>query len=513
LKQKTLYVCNSCGNEFSKWAGQCSACNEWNTLKEFKLSNAELKVGKKGEQSKQFSLTDIALGEGTTRVVSGIEEFDRVLGGGIVPDSFVLLTGDPGVGKSTLALQVAMQISNNKKVLYISGEESVSQVTSRARRIDSSSISSGEDSVIPAEAGTHSSFNGTLRQAQGNTPSVISSDSREIPLGEKRDFSTTPSPTERKRTSVEMTGKNIHFTSENNLENIFATLEKSDLDFVVIDSIQTIHSDTLPAVAGSASQVRFCAESLMQFIKNKGFACVLIGHVTKDGNLAGPQTLAHLVDTVLYLEGDKYHQFRMLRGQKNRFGSTSEIGVFEMQGEGLCEVKNPSAAFLEGRMDDAEGSVIIPLIEGTRPFLIELQALTAFTNFGYPKRTASGVDMNRLHLMLAVLQKHGNEKLDNTDVFVNVVGGFRISEPAADLGLLLAVASSKLKKSLKNTMVVLGEVGLSGEVRAVSHIERRLQEAEKMGFDSAIIPFIKKAPKTKLKLVMVKTVREALKQL
>lgn len=453
MKDKTVYMCQSCGNEFPKWAGQCSACSEWNTLKEFSFSSSEITAKKQGKSIQKFSIQDIQNNAEDSRIISGIHEFDRVIGGGIIPDSFILLTGDPGVGKSTLALQVAIKISKTKNVLYISGEESVNQVVSRVKRLEGEALMKTESPY------------------------------------------------------------NIHFASENNLENIFVTLDTSKIDFVIIDSIQTIYSNTMPSVAGSSSQLRFCAEALMQYIKKRGFACLLIGHVTKDGNLAGPQTLAHLVDTVLYLEGDKYNVFRMLRGQKNRFGSTSEIGVFEMEGEGLKEVLNPSASFLEGRMANAEGSVIIPLIEGTRPFLVELQALSTKSNFGYPKRTASGVDINRLHLMLAVLQKHGNASLESMDVFVNVVGGYKISEPAADLGLILALASSKYKKPFTKNMFVCGEVGLSGEVRAVSHIEKRLQEAEKMGFTTAVIPYAKKKPQTKLRLFMIHTVKEALETL
>ncbi len=440
-------MCNNCGNDFPKWSGQCPLCKEWNTFKEIKIPNTPMK-NKKGEISESKTLKDIeSINE---RIITKINEFDRVLGGGIVKDSFILLTGDPGVGKSTLALQVASLVSQEKNVMYFSGEESPSQIADRAKR---------------------------------------------ILLGEG------------KKTNLE----NLKISSENSLENILTTLEKEKVELVVIDSIQTISSNSIPSISGSSSQVRFCTESLMYYLKKRGLACILIGHVTKGGDFAGPQTLAHLVDCVLYLEGDKYHQFRMLRGQKNRFGSTSEIGIFEMIENGLKEVKNPSEAFLEGRMENAEGSVIIPTIEGTRPFLIELQALTSWSNFGYPKRTASGIDLNRLNLMIAVLQKHGNQKLDSLDVFVNIVGGFKISEPAADLGLILAIASSKLKKNIPNDTIVLGEVGLSGEIRTVSHLEKRLKEAEKLGFKQAIIPNIKENIKTKIELKKVKTIGETLK--
>lgn len=465
-KSKTIFLCQNCGNDFPKWAGQCPACGEWNTLKEMSVSDDEVKRKKSGSESILQSLTDVKLSD--DRILSNIGEFDRVLGGGIVPDAFVMLTGDPGVGKSTLALQVALAIAEHKNVMYFSGEESVTQIAGRAQRL------------LQTELRTQSS---ELRE----TKNISKQESLVIP-------------------------KSFALTSETSLENIFTTIEKRDVDFIVIDSIQTLTSDEIPGVAGSASQVKYCAEALMQFLKKKGIACLLIGHVTKSGEFSGPQTLAHLVDVVLYLEGDRYHQFRMLRGQKNRFGTTSEIGVFEMEGNGLKEVSNPSKAFLEGRLENAEGSVIIPIVEGTRPFLVELQALTSWTSFGYPKRTASGIDMNRLHLMLAVLQKHGNQKMESLDVFINVVGGCKIDEPAADLGLLMAIASSKLKKTLPNDLIIIGEVGLSGEIRSVSHLEKRLKEAEKMGFTQAIIPSSQKI-ESKIKLIPVKTIAAALKML
>ena len=440
-KKDNFYLCNNCGNEFSRWSGQCPLCKEWNSLKELKITeSANLKT--KGEKSECVSAFSSVSSE---RFKTNIKEFDRVLGGGFFPDEFVLLTGDPGVGKSTLALQSAMSLSVQMPLIYFSGEESVSQVSDRVNRLNSK---------------------------------------------EKK--------------------LNLKIAAENSLENIIATIEQEDCKIVVIDSIQTISSATLPAVAGSLSQVRFCTETLMHFLKKKKIACLLIGHVNKSGDFAGPQTLAHLVDCVLFLEGDKYHQFRILRGQKNRFGSTAEIGIFEMIEAGLKEVENPSQSFLEGRLENAEGSVIIPTIEGTRPFLVELQALTSWTNFGYPKRTASGIDINRLALMIAVLQKHGKQKLENLYIFVNIVGGFKIAEHSADLGLLLAIASSKLKKNLDPATVVFGEVGLSGEIRRVPQTEKRLKEAEKLGFKQAIIPKGGKPEKSALKIIYLKSINEAL---
>ena len=444
-----MYLCSNCGNEFPKWSGQCQMCKDWNTLKEYNQPKGQ-KKSTSSTPSKIHSLDTITPDK--KRIETHIQEFDQVLSGGIVTDSFILLTGDPGIGKSTLAMQVSLNIADTYKVLYFSAEESIEQIASRARRIKTKS-------------------------------------------------------------SQKKLKENFLLTSENILENILESIQKNKPQIIIIDSIQTISSDNLDSNPGTLSQIRFCTESIMQFIKNQGIACLLIGHINKSGDMAGPQTLAHLVDTVLYFEGDNYHQFRMLRSQKNRFGSTSNIGIFEMEEDGLHEVKNPSKAFLEGRQTESYGSVVIPTIEGTRPILIELQALSNYSHFGYPKRTASGIDVNRLHLMIAVLQKYGNIKMDNLDVFVNVIGGLCPKEPAIDLGLLISIASSKAKHPLKNDLVVIGEVGLTGEIRSVSHAEKRLKEAKKLGFNEAIIPSSQKNCKTDIKLLPVASVAEVLKLL
>ncbi len=419
MKLKTIYICTKCKHETSKWSGQCYKCNSWNTLVEDVIN-----VGKKEKKLRtSISLTNsiekLNIEKKEVRIKTNIAELDRVLGGGFMEDSLVLLVGDPGIGKSTLTIQVCDRMSvNGKKVIYFSGEESVHQITSRAKRLNLSNP--------------------------------------------------------------------ISIANINHLESIIQAIENEKPGFVVVDSVQVMGSDEIESQAGSISQVRYVAERLMEIAKSKKIPILLIGHVNKEGQLAGPQVLTHLVDTVLYLEGDKFHQFRMLRSTKNRFGAVDEVGVFQMEEGGLTEVKNPSAIFLEGREKGAIGSVIFPALEGTRTFLVEVQALTNYTQFGYPKRTASGFDLNRLNIIIAVLNRYTKLNLDSSDVFVNVVGGLKLTEPAADLAVALAIASSKLKKPLPATMAVMGELGLSGEIRKVSQMEKREKEAGKMGFKNLI---------------------------
>ncbi len=431
MKLKTIYLCSRCGAESPKWSGQCMKCGSWNTLVEDAVN-----IGKKEKALSAVAAKPVITlknRQKKERLLTGIDEFDRVVGGGFMPDAVALLAGDPGIGKSTLTLQICGRMAEaGKKVLYFSGEESVDQITDRARRL------------------------------KIKTP--------------------------------------ISLFNLNSLESILATIEAEKPGFVVVDSVQVMSSDEVASQAGSISQVRYVTEQLMQTAKSKNIPILLIGHVNKEGNLAGPQVLTHLVDTVLFLEGDRFHQFRLLRTTKNRFGAVDEVGVFQMNEQGLEEVKNPSASFLEGRAENPIGSVIVPVLEGTRTFLVEVQALTSYTHFGYPKRTASGVDMNRLNIILAVLERYAKIKLDNTDVFVNVVGGLKLSEPAIDLAIAMAVASSKLKKPLPPDLAVMGEVGLSGEVRIVSQTEKRLKEAEKLGF------------KNILSAKQVKSVEEAIKK-
>ncbi len=419
MKLKNIYVCEQCGFQSPKWAGKCPDCNAWNSFHEDvieKLSGKEKPEGKILSTSALIHEDHVEM-----RIDTKMEELNRVLGGGLVKGSMVLLSGEPGIGKSTLTLQICNYFAQQKlKVLYISGEESQHQIASRAKRLG---------------------------------------------MKDPGDF-----------------------LGETKFENILATIENVKPDCVIIDSIQVMYSSEVGSLAGSINQIRYCTEKLMEFAKRTAIPVILIGHVTKEGNLAGPRVLEHLVDTVLFLEGERYQNLRMLRSMKNRFGPTHEVGIFEMNEQGLQEVANPSALFLEGRKKDSFGSTITATVEGTRPLLLEIQALTNITAFGYPKRAGSGFDNNRLQLLIAVIQKHLGLNLSNQDVYVNIVGGFRLSEPAADLGVVMAIISSLTQEPMDSGSLYIGEVGLSGELRSVSDLGKRIREAEKLGFTKIYIP-------------------------
>lgn len=443
-KLKTIYICEKCGKEHSKWSGQCASCHEWNTLIEDVISPTVQRSVAKKAAPLALQAMDIVSGD-EERLLTGIEEFDRVLGGGIVPDGITLISGDPGIGKSTLISQVAAKIAaKHKNVFYFSGEESVQQIVKRLQRLQ---LSTEYLQVIHAMC----------------------------------------------------------------LEEIVATIQEYKPDCVILDSVQVAFSSELPAAAGSISQVRAVTEAMLHVAKQSTIPVFLIGHVTKDGAMAGPMTLSHMVDTVLYLEGEKYQHFRILRSLKNRFGATSEVGIFAMEEEGMVEVKNPSAAFLEGRQPGTIGSAVSVTLEGTRPFLLEVQALTTPTSFGYPKRTSSGIHLNRFQLMIAVLNKYSQMKLDSQDAYLNVVGGFNVKDPACDLAICMAVTSSKLKIPLPHEAVFIGEVGLSGELRSVSQLERRLNDVQKLGFKKAYVPYSSRGVKAVkgLEIVEVKSVSAA----
>lgn len=428
MKLKTIHICQKCNYESSKWIGQCPDCNAWNSFIEDVINIGKSANGlsqtpriKNLQASSPIALSISPSDKNQSQcqqISTQISEFDRVLGGGIVPGSLTLLSGEPGIGKSTLTLQIINNIAKNHDVLLVSGEESISQISSRAQRL-------GLTSNIPA-------------------------------------------------------------INEFNLEVILETIKKSKPKFVIIDSIQVISSMDIPSTSGSISQVRYCTERIMEMAKSTSTSVFLIGHVTKTGNLAGPRVMEHLVDTVLQLEGDRFHEFRILKSAKNRYGSTNEVGIFEMNENGLVEVTNPSEQFLEGRKPDAIGSVITVAMEGTRPFLVEVQALVSTTPFGYPKRTANGFDLNRLQILIAVIEKYGKMNLQNQDVFINIVGGIKLKEPAADLAVVIAIASSLSKKTIGNTTAVYGEVGLSGELRKVNHSDKRSSEAKKLGLTKII---------------------------
>ncbi len=425
-KTRTQFVCQQCGSTQPKWMGRCPDCGEWNSLVEVVEQRARPseKSGAGLARAKPQRLTDVALSQ-VSRLPVEMQEFARVMGGvpgGIVPGSLTLVGGDPGIGKSTLLMQLAASMATVEcRVLYVSGEESVQQLKMRADRLG-------------------------------------------------------------------MSTEHLFLVTETDLDVILGHINEINPRLVVVDSIQTMYLDELTSAAGSISQVRECAARMQNLSKSSGVAVMLVGHVTKSGALAGPKVLEHIVDTVLYLEGDRFHTYRLLRSVKNRFGATSEVGVFEMRGDGMVEVANPSEAFLAERLTAAPGSAIAVTMEGTRPLLVEVQALASTTSFGLPRRTPNGVDMNRLLLLVAVLQKRIGLKLGDQDVFVNVIGGLRIGEPAADLAIAMAITSSVRDLPVAPDLAFVGEVGLSGELRAVSQLAARLNEAGKLGFRRCLVP-------------------------
>ena len=420
-KPRSHYACQSCGHQAPRWFGRCPACEEWNTCaEELPPPEDTRRPERRAAAAAMQPITEVSLQE-AERLLTGLGELDRVLGGGIMPGSVVLVGGDPGIGKSTLLLQMAGQLAGrNQRTVYLSAEESGAQIRLRAGRI------------------------GTL------SPELL-------------------------------------VFSETNLATILEALERAEAMAVIVDSIQTIYYPQLESAPGSVAQVRECAARLVYFAKERGVPVFLVGHVTKEGTVAGPRTLEHLVDTVLYLEGERHHHFRILRAAKNRFGSTNEIGVFEMRERGLVEVGNPSQLLLAERAPGVSGSAVVCTIEGTRPLLVEIQALVSTSSFGYPQRVATGIDPKRLALLVAVLEKRGGYQITSQDIFVNVVGGIRVEEPSVDLGVALALVSSFLNRPIEPGTVAIGEIGLGGEVRPVDQIERRVAEARNLGFTRCLV--------------------------
>ena len=444
--KKSIFFCQNCGHEEAKWLGQCPACKEWNTFVEERIDSGITKgttvAARAVHEAKVVPLTEVTADD-DTRSETGIKELDRVLGGGIVPGSLVLVGGDPGIGKSTLLLQVCQRMAQMKKILYISGEESQAQIKLRANRMGNSSLL---------------------------------------------------------------------LLCETNLGIIRSVIEKERPELVIIDSIQTMYSEDVTSAPGSVSQVRESTNVFMQLAKGLCIPIFIVGHVTKEGTVAGPRVLEHMVDTVLYFEGDRHASYRILRAVKNRFGSTNEIGVFEMRQSGLVEVENPSEYMLSGKPENASGSVVACSMEGTRPILLEIQALVCRTNFGMPRRTAAGTDYNRVNLLMAVLEKRLGMSLGNCDAYVNIAGGIKMNEPAIDLGIVMALVSSYRNRPIDEKTIVFGEVGLSGEVRAVNMPEQRVAEAKKLGFETCILPEVSLKMVKEIqgiRLVGVKTVNEA----
>jgi len=425
VKSKTNFVCQNCDTTYGKWAGKCENCGEWNTLVEQVIASSGKSAVAKGAYSgrvlKTQSINSINSDDSTKRLTTGFKDLDDVLGGGVLPGGVILMAGQPGIGKSTLLLQVSANIAKSNSVLYASGEESASQVKLRAKRLGAES------------------------------------------------------------------SEELSFAASTSADDIAATIRSGKYKFVVIDSIQTLSLDEITSAPGTVSQITNSSNVVIRAAKETGAAVVLVGHVTKEGSIAGPKVLEHLVDVVLQFEGDRYGGFKVVRAAKNRFGSTSEAAIFEMYNEGLRLVENPSAALLAERQD-ADGSVVLATLEGTRPLLVEIQALVNPTSFGYPKRTASGFDLNRLNLLIAVLERRTKLNLSDKDIYINVVGGLKLNDRAADLAICMAIASAAAGRRLDDGVVVFGEVGLGGEVRSAQSADRRIQEAKKLGFTHAIAP-------------------------
>lgn len=454
MKQKTIFLCSDCGYESPKWYGKCPSCGAWNTLSEYKVkpetaTRGVLAADHRGAgQNKPTLLSDIDSAT-ESRFQSGIGELDRVLGGGAVHGSFVLVGGEPGIGKSTLLLQMCQEMCRAAKVLYVSGEESLRQIKLRASRLG-------------------------------------------------------------------IRASNLFILAETDMDEIIHETDLLEPDILIIDSIQTVYRRDLTAAPGGTTQIKECAMSLMQYAKRHSVTIFIVGHVNKEGTLAGPKILEHMVDCVLYFEGEQTGPFRCLRAAKNRFGSTNEIGVFEMQAQGLTEVKNPSEFMLDGKPQGASGSVVACSMEGTRPILVEVQALVCHSNFGIPRRTAAGTDFNRVNLLMAVLEKRARINLSASDAYVNIAGGIKMNEPAIDLAIALAVVSSHKDLAIDDGMVVFGEVGLSGEVRAVNMAEQRVLEARKLGFTSVMLPKVcmKSVEEIKgIRLIPVDNILEAIQQI
>ncbi len=419
-KIKTKFYCNECGYESSGWMGKCPACLSWNSFVEEKVEKSVSPQQTVRNDSEVVSISDITVDE-EHRFATSIGELDRVLGGGVVNGSIVLISGDPGIGKSTLMLMLSGNIAKYKKVLYVSGEESLKQIKMRAQRLN-------------------------------------------------------------------INQENLLLVSETNINSVMSLVDKIKPEYLIIDSIQTMYDENIQSAPGSVSQVRETTNMLMQMAKTSGIPVFIVGHVTKDGAIAGPRILEHMVDTVLYFEGERHLTYRVLRSIKNRFGSTNEIGVFEMRDVGLCEVPNPSVALLSGRPQDSAGTAIVCTMEGTRPMLIEVQALVAQSSFQNAKRMSNGIDINRLSLLLAVMEKQAGFRLADCDVFVNVIGGIKIVEPAVDLAVVAAIMSSYKDRSIDPGIVLFGEVGLTGEIRSVNHVDKRISEALRLGFTKCVIP-------------------------
>ncbi len=441
-KKNVQYVCSSCGAVSSSWSGKCYSCGEWNTLQE-ELDVTSESIAKSGHRLSYNNVSGVAKRDTAKRIVTKMSDIDLVLGGGFVAGSVNLIAGEPGIGKSTLLLQVASALAVDQPILYVSGEESSHQVGLRAER-------------LKAKA------------------------------------------------------KNLSIATSNSADDIAATIAEGGFSLVIVDSIQTVSCQAISSAPGSVSQITNSTHLLTTAAKQSNTALILVGHVTKEGSIAGPKILEHLVDVVLQLEGDRYGGFKVLRGIKNRYGSTNEVAIFEMQDIGLVTVKNPSAALLAERQV-SDGSVVLATMEGSRPILVEVQALVNKTSYGYPKRTASGIDLNRINLLVAMLERRTKLHLADQDIFINIVGGIRITEPAADLAICMAIGSAAKGLQLKQNAVVFGEVGLSGEVRHVPFIEKRVAEAKKLGFEAVIGPMVRTGKKPEL-LTGVKNVRDALNQ-